>query len=158
MFFIIISAIFLLPYTLNADVWDTPKEKVYYSENKSFKLIVIPTIIPEKYYRWNYYKNSKVNFNLAGQKRQKRFLESITENDTVLTPCYGKLDCISGTDTSLIWERKLLNENCPLDVIVSNDGSTIVTFDNWYSAGHGVNVMVVYNEIGDAKRTYKPGS
>jgi hypothetical protein len=153
--FILISVLFLIPPIVKADVWDTPKEKVYYSENKSFKLIVIPTIIPEKYYQWNYFINSQVPFNKAGQRRKKHLLESITESDTILIPCHGKLYRISGADTILIWERKLLNDNCPVHAIVSNDGSSVVTFDNWYSAGYGVNVMVIYNEIGDAKKTYK---
>ena len=154
-FCFIISALFLIPFIVKADIWDTPKEKVYYSENKSFKLIVIPTIIPDKYYQWNYFKNSHVSLNIAGQRRKKRFLKSIMENDTILIPCYGKLYRISGADTILIWERKLLNDNCPVDAIISNDGSSIITFDNWYSAGYGVNVMVIYNEMGDAKKTYK---
>lgn len=154
-FCIIIYTLFLIPSIVKADIWDTPKEKVYYSENKSFKLIVIPTIIPEKYYQWNYFKNSQVPFNKAGQRRKKRLLESITESDTILIPCHGKLYSISRADTILMWDRKLLNDNCPVHAIVSNDGSSVVTFDNWYSVGYGVNVMVIYNEIGDAKKTYK---
>ncbi len=152
---ILISVLFLIPPIVRADVWDTPKEKVYYSENKSFKLIVIPTFIPEKYYQWDYFKNSQVPFNKAGQRRKKRLLESITESDTILIPCHGKFYSISGADTVLMWDRKLLNDNCPVHAIVSNEGSSVITFDNWYSMGYGVNVMVVYNEKGDAKRTYK---
>ena len=41
-----------------ADTWDNPRIKTYYSENKEFKLIIIPQKTSDKYYLWDYYKTS----------------------------------------------------------------------------------------------------
>ena len=100
------------------------------------------------------FEMTKAIHNKGIDKRRAKFFKTLTAKDTVLIPCHGKLFCITGTDTVLIWERKLLNDICPVSAIVSNDGSSIVTFDNWFSNGYGGNVMVVYNYKGDAKRTY----
>ena len=83
-------------------------------------------------------------------------MQSISAQDTVLIPCKGELYRVKGTtDSVLIWERTLLNDICPTYAIVANDGSSIATFDNWYSTGYGVNVFVVYDEKGNARKTYK---
>lgn len=72
-----------------------------------------------------------------------------------MTPCTAELYQIKGTDTVLVWKVKMLNDNCPIYAIVANDGSSVATFDNWYSIGYGVNVFVVYNKKGEARKTYK---
>lgn len=145
----------IIPSTGKADVWSKPSVKEYYSQNRNYKLVVYPTITPEKYAEWNHYRNLDSQLSKSEQKKKDRFLSSLTASDTVLIPCTGILYHVSGNDTVRIWERKLLNSVCPVTANVSSDGSSVVTFDNWYSIGYGVNVMVVYNEKGDAKRTYK---
>ncbi len=145
----------IIPFTGKADVWSKPSVKEYYSQNRNYKLVVYPTITPEKYAEWNNYRNLDTQLSKSEQKKKERFLSSLTASDTVLIPCTGILYHVSGNDTVRIWERKLLNSVCPVTANVSNNGSSVVTFDNWYSNGYGVNVMVVYNEKGDAKRTYK---
>lgn len=137
-----------------ADTWGIYKVTEYFSENKKYRLEITPRFKPEKYSKWEYLKRIKAKQNKDNDTIQAKFFNSLTEKDTVLIPCHAKLFCITGTDTVLIWERKLLNDICPVSAIVSNDGSSIITFDNWYSNGYGGNVMVVYNEKGDAKRTY----
>lgn len=82
-------------------------------------------------------------------------MRNITAQDTVLTPCTADLYKIDNSDSVLVWRRPLLNFVCPVYAIIANDGSSIATFDNWYSTGYGVNVFVVYDEKGDAKKTYK---
>ena len=154
LFNIIFLFLVFIPYCSKADVWDSPKVKEYYSKNKKYKFVVFPKIVPDKYYKWKYYKETR-ELRRSKQKKKVKFLNSITENDTIITPCHGQLYYISGNDTILIWDRRLLNEESPVYAIVSNDGSSVVTFDNWYSTGYGGNVMVVYNEKGDALRSYK---
>ena len=153
---IIILGLLLLFTTeiCKADSWAPYKTKEYYSENKEYKLVVTPRFTPKKYYDWVYFKQTANIHNKVIDRKRKKFFDNLTENDTVLIPCHGKLFCITGTDTVLIWERKLLNDICPASAIVSNDGSSIITFDNWFSNGYGGNVMVGYNEKGDAKKTY----
>jgi len=137
-----------------ADSWENYSAKEYYSENRKYKLIIIPTFIPEKYYEWMNFKRTKSTPNKRNDRKRAKFIKTVTEKDTTLIPCHGKLFCITGTDTALVWERKLINKICPVSAIVSNDGSSITTFNNWFSNGYGENVMVVYNENGDLKKTY----
>jgi len=138
-----------------ADTWDNPSVKTYYSENKKFKLIITPEQTSDKYNLWEYYKSNKHPQTKKILKQKEKFLRSISEHDTIRIPCTGELYKINGTDSILIWKRPLLNEVCPVYAIISNDGSSIATFDNWYSTGYGINVFVVYDEKGNAKKTYK---
>ncbi len=147
----------LILFTLvicNADEWPEYKETAYFSNNNKYKLIITPTYTPEKYNEWVNVKKSKgINKIVIGIKKRK-FLKSLTEIDTVRIPCHGKLFFISEIDTMLIWKRNLLNDICPVSAIIANDASSIVTLDDWYSKGHGENVLVIYNEKGDAKKSY----
>lgn len=47
-----------------------------------------------------------------------------------------------------LWIIRLSNEASPVSVIVSNNGSYIVTFDNWHSVGFGDDVVVIYGSDG----------
>ncbi len=138
-----------------ADTWDNPKIKTYYSANKEFKLIITPQKTSDKYYLWEYYKTNTHPQTKKILKQKEKFMQSISEHDTIRIPCTGELYQINGTDSVLIWKKPLLNEVCPVHAIVANNGSSIVTFDNWYSMGYGVNVFVVYDENGNAQKTYK---
>ena len=141
----------LTPLVSKADIWDSPQENVYYSENNRYKLVVTPKVFNENYYRWKYYTSNRHPQTRKILRQKEKFLQNITAQDTILAPCIGKLY----RDTTLIWEKTLLNDVNPVFAIISNDGSSVATFDNWYSLGYGVNVFVVYNDKGEAKRTYK---
>lgn len=137
-----------------ADEWIIPQVQTYYSENKEYKLIITPKVTPDKYYEWVYYKNNKQPQTEKILREKEKFMQNISKQDTILIPCIAELYRTKGTDCILVWESILLNENCPVYAIVANNGSSVATFDNWYSIGYGVNVFVVYNEKGKAKRTY----
>ena len=146
----------LVSMIAKADTWGNPSVKTYYSDNKEFKLIITPKRTSDKYYLWNYYKSNNHPQTKKILRKKKKFMQSISAQDTVLIPCKGELYMVKGTtDSVLIWERTLLNDICPTYAIVANDGSSIATFDNWYSTGYGVNVFVVYDEKGNARKTYK---
>ena len=145
----------IIPFIGKADVWSEPAVKQYFSKNRNYKLVIYPAITPEKYAEWLKYRTIDMRLSQSERRKKERFFSNLTASDTVLVPCTGILYHISGDDTIKIWERKLLNAVCPVTANVSDDGSSVVTFNNWYSNGYGVNVMVVYNEKGDAKRTYK---
>lgn len=138
-----------------ADVWDNPRIKTYYSESKEYKLIITPKVIPDKYYQWDYFKSNKYPQTKKNLRRKEKFMQNISGQDTILIPCTAELYQINKTDSVLVWKRTLLNDICPVNAIIANDGSSVATFDNWYSTGYGVNVFVVYDEKGNAKKTYK---
>jgi hypothetical protein len=109
----------------------------------------------DKYYLWDYYKTNRHPQTKKILRKKEKFMRNISDQDTILIPCTAELYRMKGTDSVLIWEKTLLNDVCPVYAIISNDGTSIATFDNWYSRGYGENVFVVYNEKGEAKRTYK---
>ena len=145
----------LVSTTAIADTWDNPKVKTFYSDNKELKLIIAPRKASDKYDLWDYYKSNNYPQTKKVLRKKEKFMQSISAQDTVLIPCTGELYWIKGTDSVFIWKRTLLNDVCPFNAIVADDGSSIVTIDNWYSKGYGVNIFVVYDEKGNAKRTYK---
>ena len=128
-------------FQVKADEWESPKTNFYYSENKIFMLKVVPTDIPDKYYEWR----------SAKQNKKMKF----TERDTTIVHCYAILYKKVVKDSVIIWKRNLINKICPMNASVSNDGKYVVTFDNWSGMGYGVDVMVVYNELGDLINRYK---
>ncbi|GEM_PF-4546144 len=69
--------------------------------------------------------------------------------------CIGELYKIDGSDTILVWRKKLLNTVAPAKCIVSDDGKYVATFDSWYpTLNDGKNVMVVYDSSGMAIANY----
>ncbi len=149
-----IFGILVLMITM-ADEWELPRVETYYSENKQYKLVITPKYTPDKYYKWNYYKSNKHPQTKKLLRKEEKFMSNISGNDTIQIPCIAGLYRINETDSVLIWQKSMLNDDCPVFAIVANDGSSIATFDNWFSTGYGVNVFVVYNEKGEAQRTYK---
>ena len=145
----------LISIVVKADIWDNPRISIYFSENKEYKLIITPKMSSDKYYLWDYYKSNRHPQTKKILRKKEKFMRNISDQDTILIPCTAELYRMKETDSLLIWKRTLLNDVCPVNAIVANDGSSIATFDNWYSTGYGVNVFVVYDETGNAKKTYK---
>jgi len=104
---------------LKADVWFTPEIAFYKSENGIFELKVTPKTYTT---------------------------DSLFGNEIKNDSCVGTLYKYVGSDTIQIWTKKLINEDCPLSAIISNDGNYVVTFDDWY--GSSINAVVIYNNKG----------
>jgi len=130
LYVVILSGV-LVSTIAKADTWDNPKVKKYYSENKEFKLVITPKMTSDKYYLWDYYKSNKHPQAKKILRKKEKFLQNISGQDTILIPCAGELYRMNEKDSVLVWRRTLLNEVCPVYAIVSNDGSSIATFDNW---------------------------
>lgn len=136
--------LFILLFTSDliiADTWAIPKITVYFSQDSTYMLKVFPRHIPDKYFKW---KSSK-----------PRKLKNFTEQDTTIIPCYAILYKIERDDTIQIWNRNLINYIMPVYAIISNDGKSIVTFDNWYTSGYGQETMVTYDEKGNLTKRYR---
>jgi hypothetical protein len=131
----------LTPDLILADTWAEPKITFYFSQDSTYMLKVFPRHIPEKYYKW---KSSK-----------PRKLKNFTEQDTTIIPCYAILFKIESSDTLEVWKRSLINYYMPVYAIVSNDGKSIATFDNWFTSGYGQEAMVTYDEIGNLTNRFK---
>lgn len=71
-------------------------------------------------------------------------------------PSEGRLERRGpGRRWTVQWRRTLVNELAPAAALVSDDGRFIVTFDNWYSMGHGGNVVVIYDAAGALIRSFR---
>jgi hypothetical protein len=110
-----------LSKTLLGDVWSEPTIRKYYSINGLYMLKVIPTQIPPKYYYWL----------SAKPKKKARFSPS----DTTINYCHAIYYKINKSDTIELWNKKLINNIMPIQVLLADNGESFVTFDNWSSMG-----------------------
>lgn len=151
---LILLFFFSLSLICKSDTWIARPYYVYFSENKGYKLVVTARKYPAKYFRWKMYMKSDKPDKLY-KKEKRKFLRSITKTDTTAISCRGLFYRISGVDTVLVWDKPFPNEYNPVIAIISDDGSSVVTFDNFGSCGYGLNVMVVYNGIGNVVKSFK---
>jgi len=130
----ILISVFFIVITINsfADSWEDPKITVTYSQNNEYALVVHPRYYPKDYFTAKY---------------QRQYKQGITK-DTII-PCYAVLYHFSNSDTTIIWKKYLVNITAPCEIIVSNDGKSIVSIDDWFSRGTK-HAMVIYNETGEA--------
>jgi hypothetical protein len=138
-FFVILFS--LISINLFADSWVEPKIKRYYSTDSSYFVEIVPTRIPAKYWDWK------------GEKPKKK--HKYTAEDTSIVHSHAKMFRIENKDTIKVWEQKLINPHAPVTAFVSPKGKYLVTLDNWYSAGYGPDVFVVYNEKGELLKRYQ---
>lgn len=52
-----------------------------------------------------------------------------------------------------VWKAPLVNPISPTQALVADDGRHVVTFDNWYTVGHGEHVIVIYRADGSLVRS-----
>ncbi len=114
-----------------ADFWKSPEIILVYSQNRKYLLKVYPTKYPDNF--WTY-------------KYQRQLKKGIVKDSTI--PCYGVLYRISNSDTTEIWNRPFINSVSPVNVVVANNGKSVVTIDDWYNAG-SKHTLVVYGEGGE---------
>src|SRR5215468_4985637 len=58
------------------------------------------------------------------------------------------VSAIKGQRTNELWQATLSNHACPTEVVVSDDGSGVVTLDNWGGVGYGDDVVAIYGPSG----------
>jgi hypothetical protein len=131
---IILFILTLFSVKTYSDTWENPSVKKYLSGNGEFLLIVFPAEIPANYFKW---KESNPN-------QKDRF----AAKDSTIIMCHATLNQIFNNDTIEIWNKKFINQVAPVSAIISNDGKTVVTFDNWYSMGYGLDILVIYDQYG----------
>ena len=54
-----------------------------------------------------------------------------------------------------VWEKPLVNDVAPVDVVVAPSGRVVATLDNWHFVGRGENVLVFYGADGTVIRSLK---
>jgi len=117
----------LIAFAIDAHQQDSPGKQKYYSPNKKYYVEVVPRKLDNKHGgRVREAKNNYAKGTLFKQKEDGS---------------YRKLRSF-----------RLVNEFSPGDVIVSNSGTHIATFDNWYNSGYGPESVVIYRSDGSVVR------
>lgn len=134
-FFLILSTFFIAGGG-TADTWKDPDTLTVYSPDSTHFAQIIPQHIPERYFDWK-------------EGKRTWFRPSYSEKDTVITPAHAILYEVTDSEPQVVWNRKIVNKIAPVTALLADGGEYLVTFDNWYYMGYGVDVLVVYNDKGD---------
>jgi hypothetical protein len=142
-----IIIVFLIFTGLNliADEYVSPLPMECFSQNNIYKLVIFPRTVPD-----NYEKEM-----LKREKKPDKY-KNIPISDTI-RPCKAILYKRSGVfdmDYELIWEVQLENPEMPDHAFVSNDGSFIITIDDYYANGRSENGFVIYDANGRFLKKY----
>ncbi len=117
-----------------ADSWSPPEKTVYVSANGQYRLTVVPRKIDSAL---EYFQAKVDNRTLPKRLGPSATLERMVD---------GKWQAA--------WSNVLVNEVSPVSALVSDDGSRVVTFDNWHSAGYGKDVVVIYGSDGSLVKSF----
>jgi hypothetical protein len=84
-----------------------------------------------------------------------RFIVTTSGRTDSLAGCRGTLLVKNGDNQwRQLWDKPLQNQLSPVTAVVADGGWRVITFDNYYSAGYGDEVIVFYNEVGELIRKY----
>lgn len=122
-----------------ADSWALPTETTYASPNGNFRVTVTPRDLESQL---AYFEDAVASRAQPGQG------DGVEEASAKLERRNGD----GGWD--LVWQRPLANNVAPVDVVVSDDGAFVVTFDDWHGMGHGPNVVAIYGSDGTLQHNY----
>lgn len=122
-----------------ADSWAPAQTEVTLSANGQFRVTVEPRPLDSAL---AFFKDKVDGVGSAGQRKGSPQVSPI-----------ALVEQREGPDRwRKVWQMPLVNEVAPTTVLLANDGSYLVTFDNWHSAGYGDDVVVIYNRQGDLVR------
>ncbi|MGO4262568.1 hypothetical protein [Lysobacter sp. TAB13] len=120
-----------------ADSWDLPRVETYESADKSWRFVVTPRPL-----------ESQLEYFQDEIRREKNG----TPPRVPLQRAQGKVEHLRQGRWQAVWNGPLLNDVSPVSALVSPNGQ-VVTFDNWHSAGFGINVVVIYDSSGKTVRS-----
>lgn len=125
-----------------ADTWLPPQRTTYESADKMVRFTVVPRDLSNQL---AYFTDKVDGKEPAGQRGGGE------------PRARGVLERRSGSKWVKVWEGALVNDVSPVRALVANDGSHVVTFDNWHSTGFGDNVVVIYRRDGSLVRSMTLG-
>ena len=125
--------------TTRADSWAPPSTETYVSANGNSRAIIVPRALAGAL---RYFEDKVEGVEPAGQAKG-----APARSPTARV----ELKQADGS-WKLLWVRPLVNDVGPTSALVADDGSHLVTFDNWHSAGYGDDVVVIYDGRGQLVR------
>lgn len=100
----------------------------------------------------------KPSVTYESKARDARFIVTTSGSPNLIHASSGTLYVIKtgsrDADWLRIWHKPLQNQLAPVTALVANGGWRVITFDNYYSAGYGDEVIVFYDEKGDLLKKY----
>lgn len=119
-----------------ADTWAPPKTTTYASADGTWRLVVEPRPVVNPLVYFEDKVAGKANAGAAAGETRTR--------------ATGRMQQRNG-EWHVSWEKPLVNEVAPVEVVVSNQGAT-AAFDNWHSMGHGSSAIATYGSDGSLIR------
>lgn len=132
---------FLLPGWAIGDSWVSPSTEVTLSANGQYRVTVVPRPLGGPL---AYFEDKVEGTEPAGQR----------EGETQLSPMASVEAREAGDEWRLVWQMPLVNDVAPVNVLLADNASFLVTFDNWHSVGYGDDVVVIYDREGHPAHTY----
>lgn len=135
----VLGVVFCATGVAEADEWVLPEPTIStFSRDGAFRFVVTPRALKSQL---DYYNDAVNGIEPRGQ---------LEGGNRV---CTGRLERKTNSgEYELVWERPLVNDVAPVEVLVANTGNYVVTFDDWVSAGQGPNVVVIYDRVGTLVR------
>lgn len=124
---------------VSADSWGPPETQVSLSANGQFRVAVVPRPLDGAL---PFFRDKVDGVEPAGQR-----------SGETQTSAVGRVEERGARGTwRLLWQKPLVNDVGPRSVLLTNDASFLVTFDNWHSAGYGDDVVAIYDRQGELVR------
>ncbi len=134
-----LAIVFLLAaLSSRADSWALPERETFESDDGRWRLTVVPKELESQL---AYFSDKAEGVPNAGARTS-------ASDNRARAELYKKE--AHGT-WRLTARWNLVNEVAPVSALVGNDG-TVITFDNWHSAGYGDDVIVIYRATGELVR------
>lgn len=136
---VLVAALLLVSASVSADTWGPPKTEVTLSANGQFRVTVVPRPLDGAL---PFFRDKVEGVEPAGQRSGETQASAVARVEQVDTRGAWRL----------LWQRPLVNDVAPTSVLLTDDASFLVTFDNWHSAGYGDDVIAIYDREGELVR------
>lgn len=135
-----------------ADSWGPPRSSVTYSDNNKYSALVTPAD-PNNSATLEVFRELSTTKNeppIDSLSEKESFNMTRDQYTSFWKRAYEEWK--KHKNRKLLWKTSLTNDTSPLDVLISNDGESVVTLDNFYSVGYGNDVIAFYNKNGQIKQ------
>lgn len=122
-----------------ADSWAPPRTEITLSPNEQSRVTVVPRPLSGAL---AYFGDKVQGAEPAGQP----------EGEEQSSPIARVEQLDASGKWRRVWQMPLVNDVGPTSVLLTNDASFLVTFDNWHSAGFGDDVVAIYDHRGKLVR------
>ena len=137
----LLMGIALLPAVSLADSWFPAQTETILSANGKFRVTVVPRPLEGAL---AYFSDKVDGIEPAGQD----------PGEAQRSPVARVERLADSGEWEFVWQMPLVNNVAPVVVLLADDGSRLVTFDNWHSKGYGDDAVVIYDRQGEVVRKF----